>query len=167
MLQGLRFTEPLGFKIGDLAQLNDVWVFRIRPNEFRSLKTTETTRDVPVHPRLIELGLLRLQEGRDPSQRLIPDVPWSETMKFNAAQKQMGRIMRRHVSSDPDLTFHSLRHSFRDAMRDAGFPRSVEERLGGWKSSGAEAMDGYGRGHRLEILLGWISKINYAELLIE
>ena len=159
MLQGLRFTEPLGLKVSDVAQINGVWSFRIRPNEFRSLKTEETSREVPIHPRLIELGLLELLESRNPDQRLIADAPWSEKMGFNAAQKHMGRIMRRHVSSDPNLTFHSLRHSFRDAMRDGSFPRSVEERLGGWKAESGSVMNAYGRGHRMEVLRDWLSKL--------
>lgn len=167
MLQGLRFGEPLGFTVSDLLQLNEVWAFRVRPNQYRSLKTDETAREVPVHPRLIELGILELLKDRDPDQRLISDAPWSETMGFNAAQKHMGRLMRRHVSNDPNLTFHSLRHSFRDAMRDGGFIRSVEERLGGWKSGSSDVMDGYGRGHRLALLSEWIARIAYEGVMID
>lgn len=167
MLHGLRFTEPLGFKVHDLVELNGIWTFRIRTNEFRSLKTGETARDVPVHPRLIELGVLELKEGRDPEERLIRGAPWNEKMRFNAAQKHMGRIIRRDVSPDPDLVFHSLRHSFRDAMRDGSFPRSVEERLGGWKAEAGSVMEGYGRGHRLEVLREWIAKVGYRGVVIE
>ena len=46
-------------------------------------------------------------------------------------------------------------------MRDGSFPRSVEERLGGWKAESGNAMDGYGRGHRNATLYEWIAKLDY------
>lgn len=167
MLQGFRFTEPLGLQIKDLIKRGDTWVFRLQPNEYRSLKNEFTAREVPVHPRLIELGILDLLADRDPEALLIPDIPRSIGKSFNGAQKQMGRIIREHVSSDPNLTFHSLRHSFRDAMRDGGFPQGVDEHLGGWKVNSNTVMNGYGRGFRLEILREWIGKIAFDGVDIE
>lgn len=82
-------------------------------------------------------------------------------------KKQMGRIVRNHVSVDPNLTFHSLRHSFRDELRDRGFPREIEARLGGWKTSDGSAMDGYGRGHKLMTLREWIAKVDYNGIHVE
>lgn len=168
MLHGFRITEPLGLQVKDLVQQGDIWVIRLRPNKFRSLKTDDTARDVPLHPQLIKLGILGLLKDRDPEELLIPGVPLGEgKTQFNLAQKRMARLVREKVSTDPNLTFHSLRHSFRDAMRDLGFPRGVEERLGGWKSSGNDAMEGYGRGHRLEVLREWIAKIAYEGVEID
>ena len=161
MYQGFRFTEPLGLKVGDLERRGDIWVVKLRSNEYRGLKTEETARDVPLHPKLIELGLLALAEGRKPDELLIRDVPIGAGKAFNAAQKRMGRIVRNSVSGDPNLTFHSLRHNFRDAMREAGLPRGVEERLGGWTSNGAQAMEGYGQGHRIETLANWLAQVDY------
>lgn len=159
ILHGLRITEPLGLQVRDLMRVGDIWVFRLRPNEHRGLKTDDTARDLPVHPRLLELGILTLIDNREPDDLLLADVPRSKGKAFNGAQKQMGRLIRHYVSQDPDLTFHSLRHSFRDEMTDREFPREIQERLGGWTSGSGSAMDGYGRGPRLERLREWISKI--------
>lgn len=167
MLQGLRLAEPLGLQVRDVEQQDGIWVIRIRKNDIRPLKTEETGRDVPLHPRLIELGILDLLEDRQPEDLLIPDIPRGDGKSFNAAQKRLARILRSHVSKDPDLTFHSLRHSFRDAMRDGGFPRGIEEKLGGWKATSGDAMEGYGRGHRMSVLRDWISKISYDGVIID
>ncbi|KPF81116.1 hypothetical protein IP83_13740 [Novosphingobium sp. AAP93] len=166
-LHGFRLTEPLGLQVKDLFKIGEIWVIRLRNNEFRKLKNKETARDVPVHPRLIKLGILKLLEGRQPDDLLIPDTPRGNGKSFNAAQKQMGRLIRTRVSTDPDIVFHSLRHSFRDEMRDQGFPTGVEERLGGWTTGGRTAMEGYGRGYKLEALRDWISKVAYDGVDIE
>ena len=161
MLQGLRLTEPLGLKVGDFFRSGDVLAIRLRPNDLRRLKNEATERDIPVHPRLIELGLEGLLKDRPGDEPLLSDVPRGDGKSFNAAQKQLMRIVRKHVSKDPNLVIHSLRHSFRDAMRDASFPRSVEQCLGGWRGEGSSVMDDYGRGHRLEVLRDWIGKVAY------
>lgn len=161
MLQGFRLTEPLGLLVGDFFYAGDVLAMRLRPNALRRLKNEATAREVPVHPRLIELGLEDLLRGRAADEPLIADTPRGDGKSFNAAQKQLMRIVRRSVSADRDLVIHSLRHSFRDEMRNKGFPRSVEEHLGGWKGEGSNSMDGYGRGHRLDILRDWIAKITF------
>lgn len=161
LLQGFRMTEILGLQVGDLFQQGDVWGFRLRPNKYRDLKTEETARDVPVHPRLIELGILDLGGERAPDELLIPGVPVGRGTAFNAAGKQLRRIVREKVTQDRDAVFHSLRHNIRDAMRNGGLPRSVELRLGGWASESNDVMDGYGQGHRLEVLKDWIVKVDY------
>lgn len=167
MLHGFRVTEPLGMQVQDLIQRGSIWVFRLQANEVRALKTDATEREVPVHPRLIELGIVELATNRQPNDLLIPGVRRGKDGTLEAPTKHMMRVVRKHVSRDPDLTFHSLRHSFRDAMRDAGFPRSVEERLGGWKTSSNDVMDGYGQGHRLETLQEWIGKVSYEGVTID
>jgi integrase len=167
ILHGFRLTEPLGLQVKDLVKLGDIWIIRLRENEFRGLKTPDTARDVPIHPRLIELGILELLAGRQPDDLLIPDTPLSKGRAFNAAQKQMGRLLRAKVSTDPNLTFHSSRHNFRDAMLDGGFPYGVDARLGGWKAGNNRVMDNYGRGYKIEMLNEWIAKVAYPEVVID
>lgn len=40
-------------------------------------------------------------------------------------------------------------------------------RLGGWKISSDNAMDGYGRGYKLEALKGWLDKVRFDGLQID
>jgi len=167
ILQGLRLTEPLGFLVSDIAKRGDIWVWCLRPNEYRTLKTSGTIREVPIHPKLIELGILQLVEGRAPEDLLLPGVPVGKGKSFGAAQKQMSRIIRKHVSDDPNLVFHSLRHSFRDETRNCGMPRELVEQIGGWASGSKSAMDGYGQGYSLSDLRDWLSKVTFNGVVIE
>lgn len=159
LLNGMRLSEIAGLATGDVEEIDGVWTFRVRPNAHRDLKTHTSTRDIPIHPRLVALGLPELAKGRHSDALLFADAP-STNGTSNAAQKRMGRVVR-SVISDERATFHSLRHNFRDATRNAGIPSDVVAKLGGWAGNGNQSMDGYGRGHRLETLREWITKVSY------
>jgi integrase len=167
LLQGFRLTEPLGLLAEDLVTVDGVLVFRLRDNEHRRLKRDTSTRDVPVHPKLIELGITDLLVGKNAEDRLLSDAPKGKGKAFNAAQKQISRLIDKHVSTDRKLTFHSLRHGFRDEARRRSIPRDVVERLGGWSASDKSAMDGYGEGYGLDDLLLWLSTMTFDGLMID
>lgn len=144
LLHGFRFSEPLGLKAGDLKQVDGVWVFDLKPNEVRSLKTAETSRMVPVHPELLKLGICKLKEGKGDDDLLIDGVPFSADGSMNRAQKSMMAHIRKHVSLDKHAVFHSLRHNFRDELREICAPLDIATKLGGWKPEGSQSMASYG-----------------------
>ncbi|MET3473610.1 integrase [Novosphingobium sp. 1529] len=159
LLNGMRLGEIAGLAVNDIEKMCDIWVFRVRPNTFRELKTDASRRDVPIHPLLIERGLLNLTHCRQPDQMLLRDAP-AVAGTSNAAQKRLARVVRISIS-DKRASFHSLRHNFRDAMRAAGTPHDIAARLGGWSSQGSEAMEGYGDGHSISVLAHWMFQIAY------
>lgn len=62
--------------------------------------------------------------------------------------------------------FHSLRHGFRDALREAQVPRDIALALGGWSVPGGSASvsDAYGSGYRMATLFEGISRVRYPGL---
>jgi len=54
-------------------------------------------------------------------------------------------------------TLYSLRHTFKDRLRDAGAPEEVIDNLMGHASRGPK----YGRGHVLETKLKWLQQIAF------
>ena len=69
-------------------------------------------------------------------------------------------------ASAPLTCFHSFRHGFRDAARNARIDRDIVLRLGGWTTGGgqSEAADAYGSGYHPAVLFEAISKIEYPGL---
>ena len=62
-------------------------------------------------------------------------------------------------------SFHSLRHSFRDALRRARTPQDAVDQLGGWNSNGrAATSENYGDGLRLSDLALEVERISYPGL---
>jgi integrase len=163
-LTGMRFAEIAGFEVRDLERIGGHWCFKVRANQYRGVKSLASTRTVPVHPRLIELGLPGLLEGRATGDPLLGAVPLGNGASLNAAQKRLGRIVR-SVITDRKVTFHSSRHNFRDAARAAEMPLDVVAALGGWDLVSNKAMEGYGSGHRIDLLAAWVAKIDYPDCI--
>ncbi|MFT2212355.1 tyrosine-type recombinase/integrase [Rhizobium giardinii] len=65
---------------------------------------------------------------------------------------------------DKGLTFHSTRHTFRDALREAGVPHDAMQALGGWRPGTTD--ERYGDGMRPQTLVKWMNEINYEGLEI-
>jgi len=64
----------------------------------------------------------------------------------------------------PEVVFHSFRHNFRDALREAGVPLEVSRFLCGWSngSSGAEHL--YGKGVSVRKLSEELERVKYPGL---
>ena len=60
-------------------------------------------------------------------------------------------------------TFHSLRHNYRDALRDTEMSGEMVRALGGW-SGGGSTSDDYGSGFTPERLYGAIQAIDMDRL---
>ena len=69
--------------------------------------------------------------------------------------RQSNKYLRENdLKPTPDHSLYSLRHTFKDRLRDAGAQEEVIDELMGHKKSGPK----YGRGHILESKLKWLEK---------
>ncbi|NVJ92869.1 MAG: hypothetical protein HWE34_14500, partial [Methylocystaceae bacterium] len=68
------------------------------------------------------------------------------------------------IEADGDRTsFHSFRHNFRDALREADVRHEIAMLLGGWADSsrGKSAQMFYGNGFAMKTILAELGKIKY------
>lgn len=104
---GMRVEEIAQLKRGDLREIEGVWCFDITKS-----KTPAGVRKVPVHPRLIALGLLKYHAGVK-GDRLWPLLDAGAEGKYSHAFVQWWPQFRRLIGIDREgLTFHSFRHTF-------------------------------------------------------
>jgi integrase len=112
-----------------------VFVFKADSDAGKRLKTRASARTVPVHPRLIELGLLRYVAGVSRSGGaqawLFPEIAPSAPSKLKAWTKWFHRYMRANGVPDQRKVFHSFRHTFKDALRSARTPEDLNDALTG------------------------------------
>jgi integrase len=113
--------------LSDLRQINGIWCFDIwaEYGDDKSVKTEGSDRVVPVHPKLLEIGLIehRVKMKEAGETKLFPGIEqdargfWSgEPSKF--LNKYLRQI---RVKTDRTLNVHSFRHSAADAFRRAGY----------------------------------------------
>ena len=149
MFTGMRLGEIAQLTTEDIRQVQDIWVFDVHDRAGNQLKTASSNRQVPVHHRLIDLGLLTYRDDVAAAghHRLFPELEKaSDGFESSAFSKRFARYLAKcGVKIDQRLTFHSFRHTIKDLMREAGVDRSLQDAICGHDDGSVQA--GYGRGY--------------------
>ena len=74
----------------------------------------------------------------------------------NSASAGLNKWIKK-IGSDTAV-IHSLRHSTRDRLRDAGAQSELVDQIGGWSNSGNVGQS-YGSGYSLKVMHEWMNKI--------
>jgi integrase len=134
----------------------------------KRLKTEPSRRIVPIHKELIALGFLeyvaevkRIHRS-DARARLFPLCERGADGEYSPFSKFFRRMLEAAGIKTKRLVFHSFRHSFEDAMREAKLDESVRYRITGRTRDHSEAM--YGRGESAITLKSHIDTVKYDDL---
>lgn len=166
---GMRSNECLQLGVSDVHQVDGTFVFNVGPDKKRTdmkFKSPAAVRIIPVHSKLVEVGFLEfvMSQTHKGHSLLFPDAVID---KQGYRSDKFGKWFSRHLTSvgakTPQTAFHSFRHNFRDALRDADVSRDRVLVLGGWTRGGG-AEEGYGRGPSAKELAKEIEKIDYPDL---
>lgn len=114
--QGMRMEEILQLGPDDFGSDKGIPYLRIRNTIINGVKTLCSERTLPVHPQLVELGLLKLVELRKKQEhiRLFPFLnrgKQKDTFSANFS-KAFGYYRRTNACYFPGLDFHALRTTF-------------------------------------------------------
>lgn len=128
----------------------------------KRFKTKYSERYVPLHGELIAAGFMEFVEACDRAGRLFPALkPGKKGNYSHNFSKWYGRFMDSIGLTDPALVFHSYRHGFRDACRDADIPEETAHALGGWAT--VNQGQRYGNRGAVPNLHRALTKIAYGE----
>ncbi|MBR1276535.1 site-specific integrase [Bradyrhizobium sp. AUGA SZCCT0283] len=176
LFAGARQAEYAGLRVSDIREDSETRVplmwFTRDTKAGRRLKTKSSERVVPVHPQLVKIGFLNYvaERRKDGEQAwLFPTVAPDQKGALRAWAKWWGRHLRDHVGvKDTNKVFHSFRHGFQDALRQATPDEELRDALAG-RSSGKSVSRRYGAKAMLErwgvkALKSAIDKINYPGL---
>jgi integrase len=178
LYSGMRLNEICQLDRGDVVERGGNWMFVLWAGAderetvgsgagveaTRTLKNRASERPVPVHPALIEFGLLDYLQSLPPGKgRVFPSLTGNpKGSGADPLSKWFSRFLKDIDVKTPKLSFHSFRHSFRDALRNCGVPLDVQQAIGGWTD---ESVSGkYGLGHSDAVLAEAMSKVKYPDL---
>jgi integrase len=170
-----RFWVPLialftGARLGEICQLDttdirtvdgvDCIVVSLRSlvgSIDKQLKTTASDRVIPIHPTLIDCGLLHFASAKRMAgeKKLFDDIETGSTGSRPVAfSKWFTQFLRACGAQRSRTSFHSFRHNFRDELRAARIDHDIALLLGGWTtgSSRTAVHENYGSGYRVEAL---------------
>lgn len=159
---GCRLEEICQLHLGDIRKDGEVWIFDINEKLEKSLKNLSSTRVIPVHPKLIELGLLQhvdtlRQQGEN---RLFPELQ-KHRDGYSHQVSRWYRRFKQKFEFDSTKNFHSFRHTFITHLKHKQIDPFMIHELDGHTIK-SETMGRYGKRYRPEILLKEaIEKIDY------
>lgn len=143
---GARISEVVGLEPRDIilkAEIPHIW---IRANKRGTLKTANADRKIP----LVGAALV--------GAKLIAAKGTTRFKTANVASAAINKFFTDHdLKPTKKHSLYSLRHTFKDRLRDIGAPEEIMDNLMGHASDGPK----YGRGHILETKLLWMNKIAF------
>ena len=158
---GMREGELIQLTRSDLHVHDDMPFFDIRPE--LDLKTETSVRRVPIHPDLFDFGLREWLEARakKAEKRLLFEIKLGPPGNLTAiSSKKLNKyLVKIGVKTGPDLTFHSFRHVFMDAMRSANVPEQRLHEFVGHKDR--TVTGGYGQGASLQALGKLMNSVDF------
>jgi integrase len=160
---GCRMGEAAQLRKVDVRQEQGVWVFDFNEeSEKKNLKTDGSARLVPIHPRLIELGVLRFVEPCD-EEFLFPErVRYTENEirgNVDRLSKQLNRWLRGAGVTDPRKSFQSFRGTLATRLKDLGIPEYQIAEIVGHENDNITS-GRYGKRTNLATLLDVIGKLS-------
>jgi integrase len=167
ILTGMRPGEVGQLKCADIRTDNQFFYFDLRPfdarggrvalQDLRNLKTNAAGRVIPIHPLLIELGLLeRMQDLMDKGEeRLFPEwdvyVRKDGTQRWSQPLSKSWQYVKKLLKlSRADLTLYSTRHLMADWLDGDGIAQRTRDRILGHAS---DVRGRYGRKGILDPLI--------------
>ncbi|WP_169309258.1 site-specific integrase [Desulforhopalus sp. IMCC35007] len=162
LYSGCRLEEICQLHLEDIRQEQGVWVFDINDKGEKRLKNRSSERLIPIHPHLVELGILEhvnslVDKGEG---RLFPELQKRRDGYGQTVSKWFQRYKKR-CGIKGCKTFHSFRHTFITHLKHKQVDPYMIHEIDG-HAVDSETMGRYGKRYTPAILLeNAISLINY------
>lgn len=176
LFTGARLNELCQLDVADVRDVDGVACIVITTSSLvgtidKTLKTRSSERIVPIHPTLHDIGFMAFvaRKRKEGSIKLFDDLPTgARGFRSVAFSRWFSRFLISAKANAPQTCFHSFRHGFRDAARNARIERDIALRLGGWIAGGnqSETADDYGTGYHPRILFEAMSRIEFPNVSV-
>ncbi len=164
LFSGLRLNEICTLRCDDVGEQGGVRVLQVRPDDDgrKKLKSRAAKRAVPVHPELVKIGFIDFVDRQcEAGEVLFPTLKPDRRGYFSDGfQRWFGRHLSHIGAKAPRTSFHSLRHNFRDALRESDVSHDSVLALGGWAGNGGVS-ETYGGGLKASTLAREVAKVRY------
>lgn len=169
LYSGARIEEIAQLHIADVRFEENIAVFEIAPNSGKQhqqnskrVKNKPSTRTIPIHKQIIKTGFMDFVDSCQfkNEERLFSELDRNKIGRLSGeVSRRFMRYIRSVGVSDERKVFHSFRHTFKDACRDAQIYEEVHDRLTGHSSISIGRT--YGSGVNLSVLQYELNKVEY------
>ncbi|MCG9725711.1 site-specific integrase [Vibrio brasiliensis] len=165
-LSGMRPNEAAQMKCKHVVNVDDIWCFEVtNTGEQESVKNVSSKRLVPIHSKLLELGILSLIESREPEELLFKDLTYSSEGYFRKVSDWFKRTFAIPMSlSKESKSYYSFRHNFMDPFVQSGNNGYLFKRLVGHTGDGV-AERSYGKEADVKLLKELVESFDFGDVL--
>jgi integrase len=159
---GARIEEICQLEISDIRQDSALWVLDINSDNGKKLKNHSSKRIIPIHEKLISLGLVEYAKRLELSgaNRLFPELKQQRDGYSQTVSKWFGRYKRKCGISDRRKTFHSFRHTVINCLKQAGIEAEKIRAFVGHKEN-STTLGRYGKAYAPESLQTILSALDF------
>ena len=162
---GARLEEIAQLHVEDIKELEGTWCLDINEEADKKVKSDASKRVIPLHDELLSLGFIGFVESQKSHghDRLFPELRKGRDGYGHSFQKWFGR--EKTKAGFPKLTksFHSLRHTFIDRLRNLGVDEAKLAALAGHTNSSITST--YGQGYHIAQLHEVVNKLRFSRLI--
>ena len=164
---GARLNEICQLYLKDFQIIDGINVIKIIDDmPDKRIKTKEAVRNIPIHSKFVELGLLDyvnklLERGED---RLFPELNDNRDGYGHAASKWFARYRVKCGLVEDGKVFHSFRHTFINSLKQIGISKEKISELVGHED-GSETFGRYGKNFNIRNLAEVIERINHPSIM--
>lgn len=148
---GMRRDEICGMKLADIEQSDGLWLFYVRDNDARRIKTVASQRKLPFAQELVRLGLPNYVEAMRAAgeTRLFPEMV-AESGKGTMGDAFYKKVWTKIAAAHPFLGngqgLHAFRHTAIDSLKAAKISEAVAADFAGHAIEG-ETGGRYSKAH--------------------
>ena len=166
MFTGARLNEVSQLMLKDIACEDGIWLFDLNDEgDRKSVKSSASKRQVPMHTRLIQLGLLDyVAELRSKgATKLFPMLNYCPT---NGWGRTLGRWVNQQLLvqlgiKDVRLSFHSFRHTVATELYRADVEHPIVQSIMGHEREGVTQNTYFNQGYTLRQRADALEKLSY------
>lgn len=162
LFTGCRINELCQLHISDVREIDGIWCLDINADTpDKRVKSDSGERIVPLHDDIREAFVAHVQSIDKGSVRVFPELVLKRDGYSQDLSKKFGRLLRNKVGiTDPQLVFHSFRHTFATALKRALVPQDVAGALAGHKNE-SMTYGVYGKEYPVSILKEAIDQLKF------
>ncbi|QND62716.1 site-specific integrase [Mesorhizobium loti] len=151
---GARLNEICQLEIADIEVTDGIWCFDFNDEgEAKSLKNSASRRVVPIHERLLELGILeRLKTLKSRGEtRFFPEFQFTSKDGYGRALGRWfnERFLVQLGIKSKDLVFHSFRHTMITRLLQAGIEENLVKAIVGHTRQGVTQQHYFKQGYTI------------------
>ncbi|ARE41528.1 Integrase [Rhodovulum sp. P5] len=166
LYSGARLNELCQLRVDDVCEDGGVRYLSISEDGEHQRVKNHKTRDVPLHPSILQLGFWDYLAARRAAKDLMLFPALKRDSKgYYSSQpsKDFARYLKQVEAKTDKTSFHSLRHNFKDACLNNGVPSEIADILQGHAPGGMAGRYGNRKVH-LGTLAEHIAKVAYPEV---